>query len=622
MIHGPNSGLGVRCRVNDSQPDEYLQTPNRERSGMTESSHPLMRLLSHLRHYRSMVLLASLCSVLNKVWDLAPPVLIGMAIDVVATREDSFLAQMGYPDVYDQLYILTGFTVVIWVLESMFQYFYAVLWRNLAQTAQHELRMSAYTHIQNLEMQWYSEQSTGGLMAIMNDDVNQLERFLDQGATDLLHVATTIIVVGAIMISVAPEVALLAILPVPIIVTGSFIYQRKIGERYTKVRGKVADLNALLNNNLHGITTIKSFTAEDREVERVSAASTSYRDANKEAIRLSASFVPIIRMAILFAFTANMLVGGWFALDGRIGLGAYSVIVFITQRLLWPLTRLGETFDLYQRAMASTSRVLDLLDTEIGIVEGETRLDSARGEIEFSDVGFSYPNREVVLNDIDLTVPAGKTVGLVGSTGSGKTTLVRLLLRFHDPDSGIVKLDGHDVRELTLESLRGSIALVSQTTTLFPGSVRENVRYGDPDADEQAVIEAARIAEALSFIEDLPDGWDTDIGEGGHKLSGGQRQRIAIARAVLKDAPVLVLDEATSNVDNETEAALKRSIERISVGRTTLIIAHRLSTVRNADVIAVIGEGVISETGTHEELLESKGLYSRLWAVQTGEVSA
>ena len=602
-------------------PDEYLQTPNRERSGMTESSHPLMRLLSHLRHHRSIVLLASLCSVLNKVWDLAPPVLIGMAIDVVAAREDSFLAQMGYPDVYDQLYILTGFTVVIWVLESMFQYFYAVLWRNLAQTAQHELRMSAYTHIQDLEMQWYSEQSTGGLMAIMNDDVNQLERFLDQGATDLLHVATTIIVVGAIMISVAPEVALLAILPVPIIVTGSFIYQRKIGVRYTKVRGKVADLNALLNNNLHGITTIKSFTAENREVERVSEASTSYRDANKEAIRLSASFVPIIRMAILFAFTANMLVGGWFALDGRISLGAYSVIVFITQRLLWPLTRLGETFDLYQRAMASTSRVLDLLDTEIGIVEGETRLDSARGEIEFSDVGFSYPNREVVLNDVDLTVPAGKTVGLVGSTGSGKTTLVRLLLRFHDPDTGIVTLDGHDVRELTLESLRGSIALVSQTTTLFPGSVRENVRYGDPDADEQAVIEAARIAEALSFIEDLPDGWDTDIGEGGHRLSGGQRQRIAIARAVLKDAPVLVLDEATSNVDNETEAALKRSIERISVGRTTLIIAHRLSTVRNADVIAVIGEGVISETGTHEELLESNGLYSRLWAVQTGEVS-
>ena len=588
---------------------------------MTESSHPLMRLLSQLRHHRGTVLLASICSILNKVWDLAPPVLIGMAIDVVAAQEDSFLAQFGYPDVYEQLYILTGITVVIWVLESIFQYFYAVLWRNLAQTAQHELRMSAYTHIQDLEMEWYSEQSTGSLMAIMNDDVNQLERFLDQGATDLLHVATTIIVVGAIMISVAPEVALLAILPVPIIVGGSFIYQRRIAVRYTKVRGRVADLSALLNNNLHGITTIKSFTAEEREVERVGDASMAYREANRDAIRLSASFVPIIRMAILFAFTANMLVGGWYALDGRISLGAYSVIVFITQRLLWPLTRLGETFDLYQRAMASVTRVLDLLDTKIGIVEGETRLESVRGEIGFSGVGFSYPEREIVLEGIDFAIPAGKTVGLVGSTGSGKTTLVRLLLRFHDPDTGAVTLDGHDIRELTLQSLRGSVALVSQTTTLFPGSVRDNVRYGDPDADEAAVVEAARVAEALGFIEELPYGWETDIGEGGHRLSGGQRQRIAIARAVLKDAPVLVLDEATSNVDNETEAALKRSIETISEGRTTLIIAHRLSTVRNADAIAVIGDGSISETGTHEELLESSGLYSRLWAVQTGEAT-
>ena len=588
---------------------------------MAESSHPLMRLLSQLRHHRGTVLLASICSILNKVWDLAPPVLIGMAIDVVAAQEDSFLAQFGYPDVYEQLYILTGITVVIWVLESIFQYFYAVLWRNLAQTAQHELRMSAYTHIQDLEMEWYSEQSTGSLMAIMNDDVNQLERFLDQGATDLLHVATTIIVVGAIMISVAPEVALLAILPVPIIVGGSFIYQRRIAVRYTKVRSRVADLSALLNNNLHGITTIKSFTAEEREVERVGDASMSYREANRDAIRLSASFVPIIRMAILFAFTANMLVGGWYALDGRISLGAYSVIVFITQRLLWPLTRLGETFDLYQRAMASVTRVLDLLDTKIGIVEGETRLESVRGEIGFNGVGFSYPEREIVLEGIDFAIPAGKTVGLVGSTGSGKTTLVRLLLRFHDPDTGAVTLDGHDIRELTLQSLRGSVALVSQTTTLFPGSVRDNVRYGDPDADEAAVVEAARVAEALGFIEELPYGWETDIGEGGHRLSGGQRQRIAIARAVLKDAPVLVLDEATSNVDNETEAALKRSIETISEGRTTLIIAHRLSTVRNADTIAVIGDGRISETGTHEELLESNGLYSRLWAVQTGEAT-
>ncbi|DAC07210.1 MAG TPA: ABC transporter ATP-binding protein [Candidatus Poseidoniales archaeon] len=586
---------------------------------MSEVRHPLARLLSQLEEHRSVVILASICSILNKVWDLAPPVLIGMAIDVVSARENSFLADMGYEDVHLQLYILTGITVVIWVLESLFQYFYAVLWRNLAQTAQHELRMSAYSHIQDLEMQWFSQQSTGGLMAIMNDDVNQLERFLDQGATDLLQVATTIIVVGGIMFSVAPEVALWAIVPIPVIVAGSFMYQRRIGVRYSKVRSQVADLNALLNNNLQGITTIKSFTAEGREAARVSEASESYREANKEAIRLSASFVPIIRMAILFAFSANMLVGGWMALDGRISLGAYSVIVFITQRLLWPLTRLGETFDLYQRAMASTTRVLDLLDTEVGIVEGDVKLKDVSGELEFRDVEFSYPDREEVLQGLNLLVPAGRTVGLVGSTGSGKTTLIRLLMRFHDPQSGTVSLDGHQVCDLTLNSLRGSISLVSQNTTLFPGSVLENIRYGNPEAPLDSVEEAARIAEATEFIALLPNGWHTDIGEGGHRLSGGQRQRIAIARAVLKDAPVLVLDEATSNVDNETEAALKRSISQISKDRTTLIIAHRLSTVRNADIIAVLHKGEISETGTHESLLEEDGIYSRLWAVQTGE---
>ena len=586
---------------------------------MSEVRHPLARLLSQLEEHRSVVILASICSILNKVWDLAPPVLIGMAIDVVSARENSFLADMGYEDVHLQLYILTGITVIIWVLESLFQYFYAVLWRNLAQTAQHELRMSAYSHIQDLEMQWFSQQSTGGLMAIMNDDVNQLERFLDQGATDLLQVATTILVVGGIMFSVAPEVALWAIVPIPVIVAGSFMYQRRIGVRYSKVRTQVADLNALLNNNLQGITTIKSFTAEGREAARVSEASESYREANKEAIRLSASFVPIIRMAILFAFSANMLVGGWMALDGRISLGAYSVIVFITQRLLWPLTRLGETFDLYQRAMASTTRVLDLLDTEVGIVEGDMILKDVNGELEFRDVEFSYPDREEVLKGLNLLVPAGRTVGLVGPTGSGKTTLIRLLMRFHDPQSGTVSLDGHHVCDLTLNSLRGSISLVSQNTTLFPGSVFENIRYGNPKASLDSVEEAARVAEATEFIELLPNGWDTDIGEGGHRLSGGQRQRIAIARAVLKDAPVLVLDEATSNVDNETEAALKRSISQISKGRTTLIIAHRLSTVRNADIIAVLHKGEISEKGTHESLLEEDGTYSRLWAVQTGE---
>ena len=585
---------------------------------MSERSHPLLRLLGHLKEYRWQVWLASFCSIMNKFWDLAPPILIGMAIDVVTYREDSLLADFGYPDPYDQFLILVALTVIIWVLESLFEYWFGVLWRNLAQNAQHELRMDAYEHIQNLEMQWFSGQTTGGLMAIMNDDVNQLERFLDQGANDLLQVATTVVVVGGVMLILAPSVAIYAILPIPIIVGGSFMFQRRIGVRYAKVRKEVGDLNALLNNNLSGITTIKSFTAEEREVERVGAASRSYRDANRDAIRLSASFVPLIRMAILFAFTANMLVGGWLALEGSLSIGAYSIIVFITQRLLWPLTRLGQTFDLYQRAMASTDRVLNLLDTPVGLVEGDIELKDTKGEINFDSIEFSYPERESVLSGVSLNIRAGETIGLVGSTGSGKTTLVGLLLRFHDPLQGSVSLDGNDVKDLKLSSLRGSISLVSQNTTLFPGTVRDNILYGRPGASEEEIVEAARIAEATNFINELPEGWETDIGEDGHRLSGGQRQRLAIARAVLKDAPILVFDEATSNVDNETEAALQRSIDRISTDRTTIIIAHRLSTVRNSDKIAVLDSGKITELGTHEKLVDADGLYSRLWSVQTG----
>ena len=587
---------------------------------MSERRHPLRRLLSHLKHHQFTVLLASLCSILNKFWDLAPPILIGMAIDVVVQREESFLANYGYPDPNDQFLILVAITVVIWVLESLFEYWWGILWRNLAQTAQHELRIDTYNHIQNLEMQWFSEQSTGGLMSILNDDVNQLERFLDQGANDLLQLATTITVVGSIMFILAPEVALLAVIPVPIIVIGSFIFQRRIGVRYKKVREEVGELNSLLNNNLQGITTIKSFTAEDRESERVNLASQSYRNANRDAIRLSASFVPLIRMAILFAFTANMLVGGWMALDGELDVGAYAIIVFITQRLLWPLTRLGQTFDLYQRAMASTTRVLDLVDTEIGIIEGHEELNNVQGNIQFNNIKFTYPERESVLDDISFNIKAGETVGLVGSTGSGKTTITRLLMRFHDPLSGDLEIDGINIKDLKLKSLRSSISLVSQNTTLFPGTVRENIAYGKPDSNEEQIRYAAGIAEASFFISELPEDMGTNIGEDGHKLSGGQRQRLAIARAVLKDAPILILDEATSNVDNETEAALQRSIEKISVDRTTLIIAHRLSTIRNADRIIVLDSGSISEEGTHEELISNHGIYSRLWAVQTGEL--
>jgi len=335
---------------------------------------------------------------------------------------------------------------------------------------------------------------------------------------------------------------------------------------------------------------------------------------------LSAAFSPLIRMAIVVGFTATLLVGGWQTLDGHLAVGAYSVLIFMTQRLLWPLTRLGRTFDLYQRAMASTRRVLDLLDTPVRLVDGpEALVSGIQGSIAFEGIHFAYAEREPVLRDFTLHIGAGQTVALVGPTGSGKTTVIRLLLRFQDPSQGSITLDGTALSQLQLAALRQQIALVSQHPVLFPGTVRDNIAYARPEASQDEIEDAARAAEAHAFIMALPEGYATRVGEDGHKLSGGQRQRVAIARAVLKDAPVLVFDEATSAVDNETEAALQRSLARISADRTTLVIAHRLSTIRGADLIAVLDHGGIIEQGGHDELIQLDGLYARLWAVQTGE---
>lgn len=585
---------------------------------------PLRRLLRYAAPHRGRMVWATVLTVLNKIFDVAPEILIGFAVDVVVQDQNSYVAQLtGIEDRWQQLVFLGVLNVVIWLLESATEYGYSLMWRNLAQTVEHEARMDAYAHVQRLELTHFEETNTGGLMSILNDDVNQLERFLDTGAKDIIQTIVNVVLVGIVFLIISPVLMVLAFAPIPVILWGSFRYQRRLEPKYREVRSRVGDLSASLANNLGGIATIKAFTAEEREIDRIGAESDAYRLANREAIRFSSAFVPLIRIAILIGFTCTLLVGGRAALNGSLEVGMYSILVFMTQRLLWPLTRLGETFDLYQRAMASTRRILDLLAIDPEIVPGTRSLPRpVRGEIRFEHVDFAYGAGPGVLHGINLHVPAGETHAVVGPTGSGKSTVVKLLLRFYDPTAGRVTVDGVDIRELAFTELRGAMGFVGQDVFLFDGTVRENIAYGRPDATDDEVEDAARLAEATEFISRLPEGFGTRVGERGQKLSGGQRQRISIARAILRDPAVLVLDEATSSVDNETEAAIQRSMQVVSRGRTTLVIAHRLSTIRGAHRIHVLEAGRVTESGTHEELIDSGGLYAALWRVQTGEALA
>ena len=578
----------------------------------------LKKLYLYSKEQETKVRRGIIYSILNKLFDLAPPVLIGIAIDIVVEGADSFLGTLGIQDRRQQLIVLAFLTFVIWALESTFDYFAAVTWRNISQDVEHSLRTDTFDNVLGLDLQYFENKSSGRLMAVLNDDVNQLEKFLDTGANKLLQTMTTVIVIGGTFLYISPLIAIFAFIPIPVIIFGSFKFTKTIATRYTRIRNGIETLNANLSNSLSGILTVKSFNREKREFERILTSSDEVKSANYHAIKLSAAFIPIIRIAILFGFTATLLIGGFMALDGEINVAMYSVLLFITQRLLWPLTELGDTFDTYQRAMASFKRINALKDTQPEIKDGTVKSMGINNSIVLEKVNFSYVENFPVLNKVSLEIEKGSTTAIVGSTGSGKSTLIKLLLRLYDVESGKIIFDEENIQDLNIHSLRKNIGLVSQDIFLFEGTVFENIAYGNLDATENEIWNAAKLSESDEFINLLPNQKDTIVGERGQKLSGGQRQRISIARAILKNPEILILDEATSAVDNETEAAIQRSLDTLKEGRTVIAIAHRLSTIRNADVIYVLEKGEIVESGSHDELVKLKKVYANLWDVQTG----
>jgi ATP-binding cassette subfamily B protein len=599
-----------------------------EASGaLHQADRPMARLFSYLRTYRGRLAWACGSSVLNKILDLMPPLLVGWVIDSLRGAPPGWIARLaGTSDPWSMAVVLSGLSVGIFFFESLFQWFYQAGFMSLAQLVQHDLRMDAYNKIQSREVAFFEEHRLGEILSMLNDDVNQLERFLNTGFNELLQIVVLFVFAGVIIFSTSWQLALVGMAPIPIILWGSVYYQRRIAPRYSRVREGVGGLASRLENNIAGIQVIKSFTAEPFETERVRRVSEEYRLANFASIRLSALYVPLIRMAIVIGFAGVLLVGSYWVLQGRIlTVGELVLFAMMTERLLWPLTRLGTTLDDYQRAKASARRTFGLLETPAAILETEnpTRLSRAQGEVVFDRVEFRYPSRQgdvPVLDGVTFRLAPGETLGVAGPTGAGKSTIIKLLLRFYDVTGGAVRLDGHDVRDLAMADLRHNIALVSQDVYLFHGTIRENIAYVTPDAPIEEVVRAAQLAQLHDFVASLPQGYDTLVGERGVKLSGGQRQRLSIARAILKDAPILILDEATSSVDTETERAIQQSLKTITAGRTALIIAHRLSTIRHADRILVLRDGKVAEEGHHDDLVARGGTYAELWRIQSGEL--
>jgi len=583
---------------------------------------PVNLLISYLKKWRGKTIKASIYSMLNKIFDVAPEVLIGVAVDLVVKKNQSFVASLGFESINSQVLFIGGLTFSIWVFESLFEYLYLIEWRGLAQNLEHDLRIKAYDHSQRLDLSWHEKQTIGNITSILNDDVNQLERFLNNGVNQIIQVTTSTIFIGFIFFYISPLIASIAIIPVPIIFLIGILFQKKLSPRYKIIREKVGALNTTIVNNLMGIQIIKSLMTFSFEKESVRRMSQEYQQENINAITISSAFNPLIRMGVLAGFLGTMLIGSYMALNGTLEVGSYSVLVFLTQRFLWPFTTLSTLIDDFERTMASTKRIFNMISTTIKIKNPKilTHLDNLKADISFDNVGFSYDNQKPLFENFNLSISFGSSIGIVGDTGSGKTTIAKLLLRLYNIDKGKITIGDTPIDMIDVGFLRKRIGIVNQSPFLFNSTIRDNIGYGLSNPTMEQIKIAAQQSQAMEFIKTLPKGFDTIVGERGQMLSGGQQQRIAIARTVIRNPDIVIFDEATSSVDNKTEQLIQKALFNIQKGRTSIIIAHRLSTIRNCNSIFLIKNGKIAEQGNHESLLGNKNsYYSLLWNIQTGK---
>jgi ATP-binding cassette, subfamily B, bacterial len=587
-----------------------------------KSTNTFIRLFHYSSPNKSTLFFACLCSILNKLFDIVPEILIGIAIDVIVNQKHSIISKLGIKNPFYQLYLVGALTALLWILESVFEYLYSIAWRNFAQDIQHTLRLKTYAAIQESDLAYFEDSTTGNLLTIVYDDIQQLEQFLSQGPNEILQLIVNILVMGAIFFYVSPTLALLTLLPIPLVIAIAYYFQSKLASLYELTRQAATSLASHIAYRLQGITTIKSYTTEHYELNKLRVESDLYARANYNAYTVSSLYIPLVRMAIMIGFILALVVGGIYALQGHIPINWYASLVFLTQRFLWPFTSLAHITDMYERARACAKRILVILSATKTIKSGTALFDipNMQGKINFNQVSFSYSTGKQIFNNLSFEIPAAKTVAFVGATGSGKSTIIKLLLRFYDSSSGSITIDDHTIKNSELANLRASMALVSQDIYLVDGTIYDNIAYGSSNVTLEQVIQAATIAQAHTFIENLPERYTTKVQEHGKNLSGGQRQRLAIARAICKRAPILIFDEATSAVDNETELAISKSLLSLSHGQTIILIAHRLSTVRHADTIFVMDKGTIIEQGTHDELLKNNSTYALLWKIQTGEI--